>query len=51
MEGAVQGGGAWSGPVPAPRRDGPVRRLRRLARRHPFKLVVLLPTLLARPRR
>jgi len=37
--------GSWPGP--APTREGPVARLRRLARRHPFKLVVLLPTLLA----
>lgn len=39
--------GDWSGPAPAPPRLGPVARLRRLARRHPFKLMVLLPTLLA----
>lgn len=39
--------GDWSGPAPAPPRPGPVARLRRLARRHPFKTVVLLPTLLA----
>ena len=40
-------GGAWSGPVPAPRREGVLRRLRRQAQRHPFRLLVLLPTLLA----
>jgi len=41
--------GSWPGPAPAPApaREGLVVRLRRLARRHPFKLLVLLPTLLA----
>jgi capsular polysaccharide transport system permease protein len=44
FEGAVPGG-RWSGPVATP--GGVFARLRRRARRHPFKLLVLLPTLLA----
>lgn len=39
--------GAWSGPVAPPRdRGGLLARLRRRAGRHPFKLLVLLPTAL-----
>ena len=38
---------AWSGPVTPPRRGGRLARLRQRLARHPFKLLVLLPTALA----
>ena len=43
-DGVLHAGSAWSGPVAPPRREGALTRLRRRARRHPFRLLVLLPT-------
>jgi capsular polysaccharide transport system permease protein len=38
---------AWSGPVRPPRPGGRLARIRRRLAQHPFKLLVLLPTVLA----
>src|SRR5215203_2983957 len=46
VPGGALHGGAWSGPVPPPRATGRFARLRRRLGRHPFKLLVLLPTAL-----
>ena len=43
--GGLDAAAGWSGPIPAP--DRPLARIRRWARRRPFTLAVLLPTLLA----